>query len=161
MKRYSRLAAVAPLMLCLGCAVFDRENTPTLKWVEDHLVPKRGTARTLAYPATIPLGLLAISADALIVHPATVIDDALDDTDDCLWDHFDWNHEYVTECASLVPRTAFTPLIFSGSFLGRSMFAVPERAKQGRRSASPQTREDRKRSLEQQLGGWRKHLERV
>ena len=48
------------------------------------MLPERGPGRTLAYPAVIPLGLLAISADALIVHPATVIDDALEDTGDCL-----------------------------------------------------------------------------
>ena len=161
MKRYSAFLAMAPVLLCLGCAVFDRDNTPTLNWVEAHMLPERGAARTLAYPVVIPLGLLAISADALIVHPATVIDDAVEDTGDCLWEHFDWKTEYVTECASLTPRTALTPVVFSGAFIGRSMFAVPERAKKGRRAASPKSKEDRKRELEQQLQGWRKALERA
>jgi len=131
--RYAKVAVPACLLiLCAGCAVFDRHNTPTLNWVEKHLVPDDPTARLLTYPLTIPAGLVAVTADALVVHPASVVDDAWRDTDEVLWHNFHWNEHYATACTTLAPRAVLTPPVVAGDFLARALFAIPERAEKER-----------------------------
>ena len=125
MKQAILVLAIAVLFLCAGCAVFNRDNTPTVNLVEERLIPAENPARTLSYPVMIPVGLVAVIIDCVIVHPVTVADDAFGDTTDALWDCFEWDTEYVTECGSLVPRTLLTPIVFTGCFLGRSTFDIP------------------------------------
>ncbi|MEN6627399.1 MAG: HEAT repeat domain-containing protein [Candidatus Sumerlaeia bacterium] len=125
-------ALIASVMLLQGCAILNRDNTIALNWVEANLVPDSQPARGIAMPFVFTVGVAAVSADAFIIHPATVIDDAAEDTKDCLWEDFDWDKEYVTECASLPWRAAFTPIMFAGDWLGRSMFDITESAEKAR-----------------------------
>jgi hypothetical protein len=128
-----RLGCLLMLPLALtGCAFLDRDNTPSLNWVEGHLWPKSAGARVAVAPAVVPAGFIALAADAFVVHPAMVIDDAASDTLEALWDDFDWDKEYVTECAALPWRAAFTPVVFAGDFLGRAMFDVSDTARESR-----------------------------
>ncbi|MFH0795142.1 MAG: hypothetical protein V2A74_14045 [bacterium] len=135
----TRICFVAMLCMLLallsGCAFFNRKNTPALNWVEDNLVPEKNPGRAFAYPVVIPVGAVAITLDALIIHPAGVIDDAADDTRDALWDDFNWHREYMTECAVLPWRTVGTPLVFTGDFFGRAFFDTPDYADRSRREA--------------------------
>ena len=124
MSRASLIALVAAIALCSGCAVFNRDNTPTLNFVEDELLPEAKPARYFAYPLLLPVGLVALTIDAFIVRPITVADDALLDTKEALWEDFDWKEHYVTECFTLIPRTAFTPVVFPACFLARSTFDI-------------------------------------
>jgi len=126
--KLSPIAALTLMLLLNGCAVFNPRNTPSLNWVDEHLLPEKQPKRGLVYPLVLPVGLVAVSIDALIVHPLQVVDDAAEDTDEVLWDHFDWDTEYVTECASLIPRAALTPPVFAIDFLGRSAFDFDEDA---------------------------------
>jgi hypothetical protein len=115
------------LLLCFtgGCAVFNRENTRALNFVEKQLVPADPLAKKLTYPITIPVSIVAVTIDMFLLHPLFVVPDALDDTNDWLWSRMEWEKEYFTTAASVVPRTAATPLAFAGSFLGRSTFDMP------------------------------------
>jgi len=117
-------------MLLQGCAFMNRDNTPALNLVEDNLWPEATGWRVVAFPVVFPIGLVAVITDGLIIHPVTVIDDAAGDTGDILWDEWDWDEHYVTECAALPWRAVATPLIFIGDFLGRWFFDVPTRASQ-------------------------------
>ncbi|MBU1052292.1 MAG: hypothetical protein KKC46_00500 [Proteobacteria bacterium] len=112
-----------------GCAVFNRNNTPILNTFEKYCVPEDKTLRVISSPLIIPTGLVAVSIDALVVHPISVVDDAAADTVDLLWDNINWDKEYVTECALLVPRTVCSPIILTGDFLGRSLFDIDGRHK--------------------------------
>ena len=71
MKRYAIAAMASALMLCTGCAVFNRENTPAANWVEDSLLPEPGPARTVSYVVLIPVGLAAVTVDAVVIRPVT------------------------------------------------------------------------------------------
>jgi hypothetical protein len=122
-------------MACAGCAVFNRDNTPTLNFVEDKLLPDSGSVRYLAYPLLLPVAFTAVAVDAVVVHPISVADDALLDTKEALWERFDWEEAYFTECVRLVPRVVLTPVAFFGSFVGRSTLDLEPRG------GSPRTRE--------------------
>jgi len=135
MSRIRLMALVAALALCSGCAVFNRDNTPALNFVEDRLLPEKGAARYVAYPVLLPVALTAVVLDAVIIHPVSVADDAVLDTRDALWKNFDWNRRYVSECTLLIPRALLTPVVFPVCFLGRSTLDLEPRG------GSPRIRE--------------------
>lgn len=115
-----------------GCAFLNRNNTPTFNLVEKHLWPESKGAREAAFPFIFPIGFIAVMADAFIVHPATVIDDAAADTLNALWDDLDFDEKYMTEMAVLPWRTVSTPIVFVACFMGRSAFDIPARARKTR-----------------------------
>ena len=126
-SRTCLVAIVGALMLCSGCAIFNRDNTPALNFLEDRLLPEAKPARYFVYPLLLPAGLAAVVIDGVILRPISVADDALLDTKELLREHFDWKERYVTECVALVPRTAATPVVFGADFLGRTMLDVDPR----------------------------------
>ncbi len=127
-----------------GCAFMNRDNTPLLNFVEGKMWPDQTGWRIVAAPVVFPAGFVAVTIDAVVVHPATVVDDAWDDTVDALWDNMKWDREYLTVCASLPWRALCTPLILTGDFLGRAMFDIKERADEKRQSQWAVEREEEK-----------------
>jgi len=126
------LPAVA-LSCCLnGCAVLNRENTPALNLVEENLWPESTGLRIAVAPVVFPAGLVAVTVDAVIVHPASVIVDAAGDTGDALWERWNWSEQYLTECTALPWRAIGTPVVFASVFTIRAMFDVPRRAEEER-----------------------------
>lgn len=151
-------------MVCGGCAVFNRNNTPALNFVERKLVPEENPGRALFYPLAIPLGITAVSLDMFLIHPATVVSDAWEDTYDMLWAKgLDWKNDYVTSSVSLIPRAVATPLVAGGSFLARSAFDVPHRNAKSvlvEDKAAIQAREERRKEREKKLTEARLSLEK-
>jgi len=94
--------------------------------------------RVITFPVVFPCGLTAVCLDALVIHPVSIIDEAAEDTYEQYWDEWDWDNHYVTECASLPWRCAFTPVNFSFSFLTRALFDVTESAEEARREKAAQ-----------------------
>lgn len=143
--RFLWICALA-LPLLSGCAVFNRDNTPTLNFVHDHLMPDTAPSKYLAMPLVLPAGLVAVVADMLIVHPITVADDAFYDTGVALWSSMDWKNRYATESAVVVPRAVLSPVVFVACFLGRSCFDIPPhgaaKLKPPRRTGYSQTAAD-------------------
>ncbi|QEM68829.1 hypothetical protein FO488_12115 [Geobacter sp. FeAm09] len=130
-----------------GCAVFNRDNTPALNFVEQHLIPKENPGRALSYPLVIPVGLTAATLDMFLFHPLSVTADAWHDTSDLLWDNMDWDRHYVTTSASIVPRVAAVPLVFTGDFLARSSFDISHgRGGSSTSKSSPEPERERKRT---------------
>ena len=114
-----------------GCAASDafafgnRDNMRLLNWVEDDLMPAEGTtARLASYPVMVPLGLAATAADIIVVNPIYSIDDAVLDTQDACWDHFDCQEQYVTECAVLPFRVIGTPIVLVFDWGARCLFNI-------------------------------------
>lgn len=124
MKRLVYTLLLTTLLTSSGCAVFNRNNTPALNFVEKNLIPKEDPAKTLSYPLTLPIGLVAASMDMFVFHPASVVSESWNDTTDMLWSKMHWNTQYATTTASLIPRAALTPVVFTGDFLFRSTFDV-------------------------------------
>lgn len=115
------------LLFCSGCAVFNRDNTPALNLVEQHLVPADRTARMVASPLIVPIGLTAATLDMVLLHPLSVAGDAWDDTNDLLWKKLDWDHQFVTTTVMNAPRVAVMPIVFTSDFLARSSFDFSRR----------------------------------
>lgn len=127
MRRTFVLATCLTLLLCSGCAVFNRNNTPALNAVEQHLVPTNKTAQLIAAPVVIPIGFAAATLDMVLLHPLSVAGDAWDDTNDILWQGLDFDRRYVTTTVMNAPRLAAMPVLFAGDFLARSSFDISRR----------------------------------
>lgn len=127
MRRLTLLVILLPLLICGGCAVFNRDNTPALNVVEQHLVPADRTTRMISAPLIIPIGLAAATLDMVLLHPLSVAGDAWDDTNDLLWKKLDWDRQYVTTTVLNAPRIAAMPIVFTTDFLARSSFDFSRR----------------------------------
>jgi hypothetical protein len=109
------------LLLLAACAWTRRENRPVWSAFEANLVPESPALFTATLPATVVLGTGAILVDTLVAHPLQVVDEAWDDSAG-LWRNLDLEQAYYTEAAFMPFRAVATPIVFVGSFLGRSMF---------------------------------------
>jgi len=153
------------VLVCGGCAVFNRNNTPALNFVERNIIPKENPGRALFYPLAIPIGATAVSLDMFLIHPATVVGDAWDDTVSMLWEkHLDWEGHYMTTSASLLPRAVATPLVAGGAFLGRSAFDISPRRKTSAASqaddkAARQAVEAKRKEQQEKVAQARRSLE--
>ncbi|HLU40286.1 MAG TPA: hypothetical protein VK081_12945 [Planctomycetota bacterium] len=122
--------AVAWLSCALAgaCAWSNPENRVVWNAFERNVVPEGGVAFWAALPLTLPVGLAAIVADTLVVHPLSVLDDAWRDARS-LWEGLDWRGHYYTQLGFLPLRAAATPAVFAGAFLGRACFDVAPHAR--------------------------------
>jgi len=127
MRRILMVIVSLQLLLCSGCAVFNRNNTPALNFVEEHLLPKENPARALSFPLTVPAGFAAGALDMILFHPLSVAGDAWADTNELLWEKLDWEHQFVTTTVLNAPRVAVMPVIFTLDFLARSSFDISRR----------------------------------
>lgn len=119
-----RPALLAALATLSSCAFANRDNRPVWNAFESTMVPDGGAAFWSTLPLTVPVGLGAILVDTFVAHPLQVVDDAWDDTVD-VWRGLEFEEHYYTESASLPFRAVWSPVVFAGSFLGRSAFDWP------------------------------------
>jgi hypothetical protein len=129
MRRMSTIAPLIPLILglCLtwtaACAIGERENRRVLNALDARAAPATVGGRWALSPVALPAGLVAALADMLVVHPATVFDDAWRDTVDLLWTS---REESRFRRALFVPLAALaTPFVYVGDWLGRAVLAIP------------------------------------
>jgi len=122
MRRHARSLLVLVLLLGGGCALSEKKNRRTLNLLDAQIQPESTAARIALGPLVFPAGLLATVTDQLIVHPAMVIDDAWQDTEDLLWTS---SGETMFKRVLLLPLvTLATPPFFLGDWLARSIFAL-------------------------------------
>ncbi|MCB9876947.1 MAG: hypothetical protein H6835_05010 [Planctomycetes bacterium] len=121
-----RSALLLGLAVLPSCAWSNPANRPVWNAFEQHLVPEGDGLFYATLPLTVPGGLLALLTDSFVVHPAQIVDDAFDDAGE-LWveNDPDWGDAYYTEMAFLPFRVVLTPVVFAGSFVGRSLFDIP------------------------------------
>ena len=135
-KATRMLLVLLGLSLLAGCAFMNRDNTPTLNLVEEHVIPDETVWKVVLFP----VGFLAVVADAVVVHPIAMIPEAAGDTGEALWENFEWEEKYVTECAVLPWRVIGTPFVFTGTWIGRALFDIE------RRGAREKEREEEERT---------------
>lgn len=142
------VGAVALAMLP-SCAWSNEDNRPVWNAFENTMVPSGDGLFLATLPLTVPLGLAAIVVDTVIAHPLQVVDDAYDDAAS-LWDAEDLEFEesYYTELAFLPLRTVVTPVVFAGSFLGRSIFDIRAPAKKMSKAERAARDAERQRKIE-------------
>lgn len=115
------LLLIALSLSSTGCAFFNRQNTPLLNAVERTMVPSSTSMRVVASPVVVPVGIAAGVLDVFVVHPIVVLPAVARDTKGV------WTHRangYVTDMGTVIPRAAVTPVVFAGSWAGRSFFNV-------------------------------------
>lgn len=125
-RRALRAAAVLALSVVTACAVMRSDNRLTLNALDEHLSPSSTAGRWAVAPVALPVGLVALVADAFVVHPATVFDDTWGDTVDWLWTP-DPDESRFRRAVLLPLITLATPVVYVGDWFRRAFFAVPPR----------------------------------
>lgn len=153
MNRTGATAAALSLLLLCSCAWTRRENRPVWNAFEANLVPASRGWFVATLPFTVVAGLGAILADTLVVHPLQVVDDAWLDAGR-LWrdGRPDFTDRYYSEMAFLPVRAALTPVVFAGSFLGRSMLDI--RSDEEREAERQEQRRQAQERAAAQLRRW-------
>lgn len=124
MRPAQQLAAGCAIVFAIalsGCTVFDDEQRRTLNWLDESLAPESAGARYALLPVAVPVGFVALTADAVVVNPVMSIDDAWLDTRDLLWTR----GEDVSNLRRVLVApfaAAATPIVFAGNWLGRCLF---------------------------------------
>jgi len=123
--RWLRAFAILAALGLSGCAVFDEPNRPLLDLLDENVAPSSTAGRWLAAPVALPVAAVAVTVDAVVVRPATQIDDAWGDTVELLWEPGDQTPFRRVVVAPVMALA--TPVVFASDWLVRSMFMVPDR----------------------------------
>ncbi|PJZ67958.1 hypothetical protein EHQ27_18810 [Leptospira wolffii] len=112
------------VVLCLSffiladCAVLQKKNRTITNYLDEKVDPKSAPAQIALAPLFIPVGLVSLVLDAFVVHPISVIPDAVEDTYKVIWK--DPSGGVVFQTVVFFPKLAITPIFFLVDFLGRS-----------------------------------------
>ena len=132
--RVNRSAATAVVALLAGCAFANEDNRRTLNYLDAHAAPESEGARWALSPVALPTALAAGVVDAVVVHPATQLDDAWRDTVDLVWDY---EQDSSFRAVLLTPLSAVaTPVVYCGDWLLRSVFDIDDNLEQVRGEAT-------------------------
>ena len=104
-----------------GCACTDRDHMATTNWVDRKIVPSNRAAQWAMTPLLVPLGVGTLALDNVLMTPVVHLPSAWYDADRFFRAEAGG---YYTEMGVLPVRTALTPVVCVGSWLGRSFFAV-------------------------------------
>jgi hypothetical protein len=110
--------------LCLGCAVTRFDHMATTNWMDRTIVPDNRTAQWAMTPLLIPLCVGTLAVDNLLVAPAVHAPSAYGDAEEFFTASVGG---YYTEMGVLPFRAAITPIVFVGSWMGRTFFAIEPR----------------------------------
>ncbi|HUU96202.1 MAG TPA: hypothetical protein VM487_10715 [Phycisphaerae bacterium] len=137
----NRVVLVLPLMLLAsGCAIAARPNRRTLNALDSAVKPASTAGKIAAAPVFVPVGLTAVVADAVVVHPACSIPKAGSDTYTVLWKH---PQGTPFRQAVVVPaKVVATPIVFLGDWCGRCIFPInaedkPDQEQQASEGGTP------------------------
>ncbi|MEI7012190.1 hypothetical protein [Leptospira licerasiae] len=102
------------------CASFQKENRILTTYLDEKVTPESAPAKVALAPIFIPVGLASLILDVFIIHPITVIPDAIDDTYKVIWKNSSGG--IVFQTIVFVPKLIVSPVFFLVDFLGRSGF---------------------------------------
>lgn len=117
-----RIPAIFLILVFASCAFMKQENRPVTTALDGIIQPKTTATKVALAPLVVPLGFVTLAADVVIVHPLTTIPDDAKDTYEILWENPSGG--IVQQTFLLLPKLAFTPIVFVGDFLIRSLFDV-------------------------------------
>jgi hypothetical protein len=105
--------------------MLERDNRRLVSWLDESLTPTSSAARSALLPVAVPLGTAALGADALVIHPVSVVPDAFGDAVELLWTS---DEESSLRKALFTPlAAAATPAVFAGAWLFRATWPVRPR----------------------------------
>ncbi|MEI1280453.1 hypothetical protein V6Z05_19125 [Leptospira venezuelensis] len=105
-----------------SCASFRKENRILTNYLDKKVEPESTPAKIALAPIFIPVGLTSLVLDVFIIHPISVIPDAIDDTYKAVWK--DPSGGVVFQAVVFLPKVVISPLFFLVTFLGRSGFDI-------------------------------------
>lgn len=115
--------AVVALALT-GCAIGNEDRRLVLSTLDSMWSPSSTTGRVLWSPVAVPVGLAGGLTDAVLVHPASQIDDAWLDTADAVWSS---DHGSDFRNVLFAPLSAVaTPVVFGVVWAWRSVFDMDD-----------------------------------
>lgn len=120
-----RVLLVVAMACTAGCTMFDRDNRRTLNLLDANVAPSSTAGRVALLPVAIPVGCVALVADAVVVHPVTAIDDAWGDTVEALWSSR--NESPLREVVFTPLAAVATPVVFAGDWLWRCLWPIDPR----------------------------------
>lgn len=115
------------LVLCMassGCALTQRDHISTTNWMDRTIVPDNRVAQVALTPVLVPLCVATLAVDNLVICPVVHLPSAWDDCGDFFTAE---TGDYYADMGFLPVKTALTPIVFAGSWFGRSVFAVEPR----------------------------------
>ncbi|PJZ75798.1 hypothetical protein [Leptospira neocaledonica] len=121
MKKVTFFIVILSLSV-LSCATFQKENRILTNYLDEKVDPRSVPSKIALAPIFIPVGLTSLVLDTFIIHPISVIPDALNDTYKVVWK--DPSGGVVFQTAIFLPKVAVSPIVFLASFLGRSGFDI-------------------------------------
>jgi hypothetical protein len=118
------MLAPAVLLACGGCAFMEEDNRRWLNLADDAIQPQKPVTQAAMAPVFVPVGVALLATDALVVHPMVRLPDALEITDEVMWDTFGRSNSPFRESMLLVPRIVGTPIAFAVIWGVSSAFAL-------------------------------------
>lgn len=122
-ERIFILTVICQVMV--GCACTDRDHLATTNWMDRTIVPNDRTAQWALTPILVPLCVGTLAVDNFVVAPAVHLPSAWADAGEFFTDEVGG---YYTEMGILPIRTVLTPVVFLGSWFGRSLFGLRPRS---------------------------------
>jgi len=122
------MLALRICMLCAlaagfsACAFMKKENRPSTTALDQMISPGSTAAKVALAPVVIPVGFVTLMADIFVLHPLSTIPKDAQDTYEIIWE--DPSGGIVQQTFLLLPKVIFTPIVFVGDFLFRSIFDV-------------------------------------
>ncbi|TGK06444.1 hypothetical protein EHO60_15510 [Leptospira fletcheri] len=104
-----------------NCAIFQRKNRILTSYLDEKVRPESTAAQIALSPVAIPVGVVSLFLDGLVLHPISVIPDALEDTYKVIW--MDPTGGVIFQTIVFFPKLVVTPVFFLVDFLGRSGIA--------------------------------------
>ncbi len=121
MKTIYRFTILALLGASLHCASTDLNHMAVTNYTDRNLTPDDPVLQWVATPLLIPLCIGTLAVDNFIVAPAVHLPSAYENAADFFTADFDG---YYSNLGILPFQTALTPLVFAGSWILRTTFAV-------------------------------------
>lgn len=125
-----RMAILMALLLYSGtlsaCAVMNKENRIVMNSldnaVEGSFITSSTTAKVLAAPLALPVGMTAGLIDMTVVTPARATVPAAEDTNSYLWK--DPQGSDLRQMMLFMPKVAATPVVFISDWAFRAVFTT-------------------------------------
>ncbi len=118
----SAALAAAVLSASTGCSVIQKENRRTLNALDEAVRIESATGQIAAAPVFVPVGVAALVADAVVVHPLVSVPAAWSDTSRVVWEDPEGSDFY--QAMVFLPKVAVTPVVLVGDWGLRVLFGA-------------------------------------
>lgn len=121
---FGKLAVAFVAITLTGCAIMDKNNRVLLNKLDEaasnSFLTETKTARIVAAPLAIPIGIGAAVIDMAIITPSLQVVPTYRDTKEWVWVNPQGSE--FRQAVLFLPKVALTPLVYAGTWTMRSFF---------------------------------------